>query len=728
MIDKFYFLCFNFSIFPNLEKYFEVKMKKYSILFLLIIVLSSSINFSQTMNSRDLVVPLWVEISKTPNPSIKLKWERSGYVETYAIFKRTLDNLTFGSAIATLDSLASEWTDFNVKLNETYEYQVLGLGKKYVKENDTLFAYRIFAATGYTLAGIEAIPKFFRGTALLLVDETLREGLNDDLIVLQSDLEAEGYNVVIKNAPRAEKFDKNKVIATKQIINEQIAINPDLSTIILIGRIPVPYSGDFNPDAHPDHRGAWPADVYYATSDNLWTDQSVDNKGASREENRNVPGDGKFDLITLPSYYTVPIAVGRIDMYGMKLFYDTTKANPELELIKKYLRRNHKYRIGEIEPERRALIDDNFSAQSYPEAFAASGWRSFLNFFPSNLVKAEDYISILSTKSYLWSYGCGGGSYTSCGGIGNTSDFANKGMNGIFTFLFGSYFGDWDIENNFLRAPLAAKEGALTIGWSGRPHWFVHHMNLGEPIGTSLLAIQNNNNIYLPNIYYTAQFPNGVLYTTGTRQVHIALLGDPTLKMFNKRIPEPKNLQIVEQPNGYLKLKWEAPQGLADPKFLVYRNTEKNPKLVLVTSLPISDTEFEDKFLFDGVVNYKVVAIGLDSSRSGSFYVPSRPASGSIKTVDVKESTNLLVSVFPNPATDHLKIYLNSNENVSKILITDILGNPVKIFDYSLLPVNQVSLTWDLLDNYNQKIENGVYIIKIELKTQTIIQKVVVNK
>jgi len=352
-------------------------MKKFVLIFIITIILTPFITFAQTMNSRDLVVPLWVEISKTPNPTIKLKWERSGYVETYAIFKRTLDNMTFGSPIAQLDSLASEWTDVNVKLNETYEYQVIGFGKKYVKENDTLFAYRVFAATGYTLAGIEAIPKFLRGTALLLVDETLQEGLKEDLSIFQSDLEAEGYNVVTQSAPRSEKFDKNKVFATKKIINDQIVKYPDISTIILIGRIPVPYSGNFNPDAHPDHLGAWPADVYYATSDNLWTDQSVNSTVASRQENKNIPGDGKFDLTNLPPNYSVPIAVGRIDMYGMKLFYDTSKANPELELIKKYLRRNHQYRIGEIETERRALVDDNFSAHSYPEAFAASGWRAF---------------------------------------------------------------------------------------------------------------------------------------------------------------------------------------------------------------------------------------------------------------------------------------------------------------------------------------------------------------
>ncbi len=703
-------------------------MKKVCSLLLFMILLASSNIYSQTMNSKDLVVPVWAEVSKTPNPTIKLKWERSGYVETYAVFKRTLDNLTFGSAIATLDSLASEWTDYNVQLNQIYEYQVLGIGKKYVKENDTLFAYRVFTATGYTLAAIEAIPQFLRGTTLVLVDETMKDKLSNELANLKADLEAEGYNVLIQSAPRAEKFDKEKVVATKQIINNLTKQNSDITNILLIGRIPVPYSGDFNPDAHPDHRGAWPADVYYGTADNIWTDQSINSTVASRQENKNVPGDGKFDLTNLPPTSSVPIAVGRIDMYGMKLFYDTTKSNPELELIRKYLQRNHDYRNGKLNPEWKALVDDNFSAHSYPEAFAASGWRAFLNFFTSSNVKAEDYISTLSTKSYLWSYGCGGGSYTSCGGVGNSSDFAAKGNNGIFTFLFGSYFGDWDIENNFLRAPLAAKEGALTIGWSGRPHWFVHHMNLGEPIGTSLLATQNNNNLYLPNIYYTSQYPNGALFTTGTRQVHIALLGDPTLKMFNKRVPQPRNLQVTELKNGYLNLKWDAPDGIKNWKYIIFRNTEKNSRLVLATPQPITSTEFEDKFLFDGVVNYKVFAIDLDTSRSGSFYVTSRPANGTIKTVDVADITNLSISIYPNPATEFITINISSLEMINKIEISDIYGNLVKGFVYNNNITNQTNIIWDLFDNSNKKVENGVYFVKIEFASHSTIHKVIINR
>jgi hypothetical protein len=62
----------------------------------------------------------------------------------------------------------------------------------------------------------------------------------------------------------------------------------------------------------------------------------------------------------------------------------------------------------------------------------------------------------------------------------------------VFTMFLGSYFGDWDNESAFLRASLGSGY-ALTTSWAGRPHWFYHHMGLGEPIGISTIASQNND-------------------------------------------------------------------------------------------------------------------------------------------------------------------------------------------------------------------------------------------
>ena len=132
---------------------------------------------------------------------------------------------------------------------------------------------------------------------------------------------------------------------------------------------------------------------------------------------------------------------------------------------------------------------------------------------------AADYFTSLTANSYLWSYGCGGGTYNSAGGIGTTANFASANLKGVFTMIFGSYFGDWDSQDNFLKAPLAQGK-VLTNVWSGRPHYQFHHMGLGENIGYGLLITQNNFN----GLYYAS--PTNI---TG-KWIHNALMGDPTLR------------------------------------------------------------------------------------------------------------------------------------------------------------------------------------------------------
>src|SRR2546430_908268 len=90
-----------------------------------------------------------------------------------------------------------------------------------------------------------------------------------------------------------------------------------------------------------------------------------------------------------------------------------------------------------------------------------------------------------------------------------------------FTLLFGSWLGDWDSEDNFQRAVLALPSYGLTCACSGRPHWFLQHTALGEPIGYSARLTQNNG----PQGLYRNQQNNCA------GQIHIALMGDPTLRM-----------------------------------------------------------------------------------------------------------------------------------------------------------------------------------------------------
>ncbi|MEN6510699.1 MAG: hypothetical protein ABFD00_02575, partial [Chloroherpetonaceae bacterium] len=79
-----------------------------TIIFSILFLTAASDVFSQTMNSKDLAIIITAEVTSIPAPSIKLKWIRSGYPESYQIFKKLKEQSSWGNSIATLDSTKSE--------------------------------------------------------------------------------------------------------------------------------------------------------------------------------------------------------------------------------------------------------------------------------------------------------------------------------------------------------------------------------------------------------------------------------------------------------------------------------------------------------------------------------------------------------------------------------------------------------------------------------------------
>jgi len=267
--------------------------------------------------------------------------------------------------------------------------------------------------------------------------------------------------------------------------------------------------------------------------DGRWTDNSVNDTTAADARNRNVPGDGKYDQSSFPA--PLKLMVGRVDLANMpgRLSYGGPATFPsELELLRNYLNKDHNFRQKQFDLPRRGVVGDYFGARD-GEAFAASGWRNHSTFFSADNVTAlpeqGTWIPTLSSNSYLWAYGCGPGSFTSIGGLGNTDSYhdgvttelVKADVKAAFTLLFGSWLGDWDSEDNLQRAVLALPSYGLTCSWSGRPHWFLQHMALGEPIGFGARLTQNNG----PGGLYQNQV------NSCAEQIHIALMGDPTLRL-----------------------------------------------------------------------------------------------------------------------------------------------------------------------------------------------------
>ncbi len=520
-------------------------------------------------------VQIWVDTSELPARLI-LNWLKDPDAVNYYIFKKTKNATSWGSFIANVSKDSTRYIDNNVVVGTAYEYRVSKTSP-------------VSNGFGYVYAAMKLPATEWKGSILLVVDSTINARLKTEINTWKSDLANEAWNV-ITYVPLAKHTVKD--IRTK--ISDIKMINPDLKTVFILGHVKVPYSGNFAPDSHsPDHVGAWPSDTYYADLDGAWTDVNVDNAGAGRAENKNIPGDGKFDQSTLPS--DADVEVGRVDFFNLPAF-----AKNEIELTRDYLNKNHKWRTGQIKAERRGIVLDNFNFPG--EAFGQTGIKNFSVLFNPANVEYGNYRDSLLKKSYLCSYGSGPGNYTGAGGISTTQNMAVDSLQTVFTFLFGSYFGDWDSPNNFLRSTLASGT-VLTNAWSGRPHWVMHHMAMGDHIGYDTRLSMNNTS----TLYSAGNSPRGV---------HMALMGDPSLTMFP--FPPVPSLMLTEA-GPHVELRW-GKSADATNGYYVYRKIVGNT-IFDVIAKNVKDTSYRDMCVTNGFTyEYMVRAVKLESNASGSFY------------------------------------------------------------------------------------------------------------
>lgn len=510
---------------------------------------------------------------------------------------------------------------------------------------------------------------------LLIVDAGTLLATTTQLQQFIHDLRCEGW--VVKMSTVAAS---SSVALVKGLIYDSYAdsANGTLTHVVLIGSIPYATSGGFNvkasipnPDYHPEHGGAWASDAYYAdlyTSNGIgaeyqWTDSTVnitDTAVAKRNENHNVPGDGKWDNSVIPT--DADVCVGRITMADLPDFGTTSSSRDgEYELVKRYFNKNHRYRTHEIEPPHRALVDDVFGIFSYveqgirfTESFASSGWRSFAPIVGADNIVSGDWIPdnqqrpSLDTFGVLLSYGCGPGGYEHCDFVANSKDLATHSNFSVFTLLFGSYFGDVASTNNMLRAVLAQEGWTLTSGWSGRPHWQLHKLAAGLTIGECAQASANNGSDYLAAFAYDSITQAYAPYPLGNRGIHIMLLGDPTLRIQGPYLT--KDISITELGNNSIIVSWEAALSPSNDVAAIHYVVEVAPSIeapfaiATSTSLTTATISVADNIRFVRVRPYFTTS-NHPAPIPGRGIIEPRP----LKISDVNES-----NFIDNGASDHL--------------------------------------------------------------------------
>lgn len=554
-------------------------MKKYLLRILALSSFFPSISQGQSVSDPAVQINATVQ---TSTPQITLNWVGNATTTSYSVFRKLKTGTSWGTALATLSGTVNQYTDNTVTIGTNYEYRVIRTGSGYT-------------GYGYINSGIQVPVTEYRGNLILLVDSTFITTLSTELKRLQEDLEGDGWKVIRHNVLRTATPQH----ARSFVINDYTSDPTNTKAVFIVGHVPVPYSGNINPDGHPDHLGAWPTDTYYADVNGNWTDISVTSTTASPARTQNIPGDGKFDQSVIPS--DLELQVGRADFANMPAFSAT-----EQTLLKNYLDKDHDYRKKVFTVVKRAVIDDNFGYFS-SEAFAASGYKNAACMVPTSSITAGDYFTNMATNNYQWSYGCGGGTYTSAGGIGSTTNFVSSNLQGVFTMLFGSYFGDWDSQNNFLRAALAQGK-MLTNVWSGRVHYQLHHMGLGENIGYGVRLTQNNTG----SLYFGS--PTSI---TG-RWIHHGLMGDPSLR--NDVIAPVSNVVATKVGNN-CNISWTASPEPGVLGYNIYMKNDTNTNYIKINPILIAGTTYTDNcLLYKGIYKYMVRAYKLETTPSGSYY------------------------------------------------------------------------------------------------------------
>ncbi|MEM7118096.1 MAG: hypothetical protein AAF614_37040 [Chloroflexota bacterium] len=500
----------------------------------------------------------------------------------HIIYRKSLSSSTW-SQIGTVGITTNSFTDSSVVVGQGYDYKIVR------NPSDANSKY------GFVYAGIELTIPDYRGKLLLLVDNRYTISLASELARLKQDMVGDGWEVIQKDVSASDT-----VVNIRGVIQAEYAKDPtNVRAVLLFGDIPTPYSGDITPDGHPEnHKGAWSADVYYADVDGTWTDTTVTSTSSAFSQNHNVPGDGKFDQSFLSEVSDVELEVGRVDLSRMWSFSSKT----EEQLLRQYLDKDHNFRHGLLPVERRGLVEENFSGFGYGY-LAYSSWANFAPFFGAANTIDTDW-STMTTDSYLWAYGSGGGWFNSASNIAGSWDFANNQYKVIFTMLLGSYFGEWDSDDNLLRAVLAMETYGLTAVWSGIPDWYFQHMALGETIGFSNKLSQNQAGIVYDSPTFEAQ------------GVHMALMGDPTLRMHV--VLPPANASVAPNPTQGVDVSWAASSDTI-VGYHVYSAATSDGPFTRLTTNPVMTTSYTDTRRAEPRT-YMIRAVKLETSSSGSYY------------------------------------------------------------------------------------------------------------
>lgn len=477
-----------------------------------------------------LAGPLWAQDSvEKPLPldgsiaangkRVELRWDQAQPPRVGAVIvnRRLLGEQgatswqALGPALGPVLSFEDDTTEPGI----AYEYQVMRTARDIVD-------------AGYWATGVDLPAVVARGTAHVVVDQTVAGPLAAHLDRFERDLIGDGWQVVRHDSPRGDLANPVRnltaAVSVKTWLTAQYHEDPfGQHAVVLVGHVPIVLSGQARPDGH----GAVPhaTDLFYAEVDGQW---------------RATP-EGLLLENRLPSD-VIEMQVGRID------FANLTAGDParEVALLRAYFDKNHHWRQG--------MIGDLRGAYGQSKHLLAEQYE-LRNIVGPPAVQSGGHHDIGQQRPWLW-----GVDFGEASGKIYATDFANKA---VFAINFGSHKQKIERPFNAMTALLAQPWYPVAVGWGGRPTWRLHIMALGDTIGEVHRRTVNNGRAETPYRETMDYYPTGNYLWRNP--IWVNLLGDPTLRAF---MLAPASQVVAEETGEGLRVSWAASP---DPDVTGYR-------------------------------------------------------------------------------------------------------------------------------------------------------------
>ncbi|MBN1592883.1 MAG: hypothetical protein JW941_06500 [Candidatus Coatesbacteria bacterium] len=259
------------------------------------------------------------------------------------------------------DDLWARWRDMDFEYSVHYEDYL----QDHIQSDTEIGSVFVFP---------HALDSTSEGRVGILVNSDLYPQIEAELITWVSDINADGFEVVLIEATFESVQELRGALQSAWLAYE------GLVGCILVGEFPVPWYAIL--DSHGNVEDEFPSDIYFEDLDGEFIDSD---------------DDGMFDQHVDGEGNTEPdIWVGRLLASPM--------TGDEAELVKRYLQKDHLYRIGEITaPHRGLLFIDHDWADLDQQWESAMSWLydDIRIVTDDDRTNAEEYLKRLS-EGYEW--------------------------------------------------------------------------------------------------------------------------------------------------------------------------------------------------------------------------------------------------------------------------------------------------------------------------------------